>query len=102
MVTLCILYRYEGLGIATTSALLETFGILSWQKQEERKPRNQNFKPGPAWIKSSGQIEPGPGALPGFKRWRTAQNSRGEKSLKIFTASGEVALQRSDNSCITD
>ena len=52
---------FEGLGIATTSAFLQTFGILSWRKQEERKPRSQNFKLGPAWIKSSRQIESGPG-----------------------------------------
>ena len=58
---------FEGLRIATTSALLQTFEILSWRKQEERKSRSQDFKPGPAWIKSSEQIESGPGALPGFK-----------------------------------
>ena len=39
---------FEGLGIADTSALLQNFGILSWCKQEERKPRSQNFKPEPA------------------------------------------------------
>ena len=55
------------LGIATTSAIIEGFGILSWCKQEERKPRSQDFKLGPAWIKSSGQIESGPRVLPGFK-----------------------------------
>ena len=53
--------------MATTSALLQTFGILSWRKQEERKPRSHDFKPGPAWIKSSWQIESGPEALPGSK-----------------------------------
>ena len=51
----------------TTNALLQTFGFLSWCKQEERKPRSQDFKLGPAWIKSSGQIDSGPGALPGIK-----------------------------------
>ena len=58
---------FEGLGIATPSAFLLTFGILSWRKQEERKPRSQNFKPRPAWIKTSEQIESGPGALLGFE-----------------------------------
>ena len=53
--------------MATTSALLQTFGILIWSKQEERKPRSQDFKPGPAWIKSSGQLDSGTGALSGFK-----------------------------------
>ena len=65
-------------------------------------PRSQNFKPGPAWIKSSGQIESRLGALPGFKCWRAVAISFEEKSPEIFTASGDVALQRSDNSCITD
>ena len=55
-----------GFGIATTSALLQTLGILSWRKQEERKPRNQDFKAVPAWIISSGQIESGPEAFPGL------------------------------------
>ena len=80
---------FEGLGIATTSAL-QTSRILSWRKQEERKSRSQDFKPGPAWIKSSGQIESGLGALPGFKWWKAAANSLGEKSPEIFTASGAV------------
>ena len=38
------------------------------------------------------------GALPGFKRWRAAANSLCEKVSDIFTASGVVALQRSDTS----
>ena len=58
---------YESLGITITSALLQTFEILSWCKQEKRKPRSQDFKPRPAWIKSSGQIKSGSRALPGFK-----------------------------------
>ena len=58
---------FECLEIATNSAVLKTFGILSWRKQEERKPRSQNFKPRSAWITSSGQIESGSRALPGFK-----------------------------------
>ena len=61
---------FEGLSIATTSALLQTFGILSWGKQKEWKSRSQNFKLGPVRIKSSGQIESGPGALPSFKWWK--------------------------------
>ena len=32
-----------------------------------RKSRNQDFKAAPAWSISSGQMESGPGALPGFK-----------------------------------
>ena len=90
---------FDGLGIATTSALLQTFEILSWRKQEEKKPRNQNFKAGPAWIKSSKQIELGAGALRGFKWWRAAANSFGEKFPETFTAFGAVALQKSDNFC---
>ena len=40
--------------------------------------------------------ESNPGALPGFKCWRTAANSLCEKLLETFTASGVVAPQRSD------
>ena len=73
-------------------------GILSWRKQEERKPRNQNFKAVPAWIISSGQIESGPVAFPGLTCWRAAANSLDEKSPERFTGDGIKALQRSDTS----
>ena len=43
-------------------------------------------------------MESRPGALPGFKCWRAAVNSLCEKLSEIFTASGVVALQRSDTS----
>ena len=43
-------------------------------------------------------MESGPGALPGFKCWRAASNSLCEKLSEIFTASGVVALQKSDTS----
>ena len=89
---------FFGFGIATTSALLQTLGILSWRKQEERKPRNQDFKAVPAWIISSGQIESGPGAFPGLTCWRAAANSLDEKSPERFTGDGIKALQRSDTS----
>ena len=85
-----------GFGIATTSALLQILAILSRRKQEERKSRNQNFKAAPAWSISSGQMESGPAALPGFKCWRAAVNSLCEKLSEIFTAFGVVALQESD------
>ena len=62
-------------GTATTSALLQILGILRWCRQEDRKPRSQDFKPAPAWIISSEQMESGPGALPGVKCWRAAANS---------------------------
>ena len=45
-----------------------------------------------------GQMESGPGALSGFKCWRAAANSVCEKLSEIFTASGVVALQRSETS----
>ena len=89
---------FAGLAIATTSALLQILEILSRRKQEERKLRNQDFKVAPAWSISSEQMESGPGALPGFKGWRAAVNSLCEKLSEIFTASGVVALQRSDTS----
>ena len=89
---------FAGFGIATTSTLLQILGILSQFKQEERKSCNQDFKAAPAWSISSGQMELGPGALPGFKYWRAAANSLCEKLSEIFTASGVVALQMSDTS----
>ena len=92
---------FAGFGIATTSALLQILQILNRRKQEERKSRNQDFKPAPAWSISSGQMESGPGALPGFKCWREAVNSLCEKLSEIFTASGVVALQRSNTSLQT-
>ena len=87
---------FAGLGIATTSALLQILEILSWHKQEEKKSCNQEFKSPPAWSKGSEQMESGPGALPGFKCWRAAANSLCEKLSEILTASGVVALQSSD------
>ena len=89
---------FFGFGIATTSALLQTLGILSWRKQEERKPRNQDFKAVSAWIISPGQIESGPGAFPGLTYWRAAANSLDEKSPERFTGDGIKALQQSDTS----
>ena len=47
---------FIGLGIATTNALLQIFGILRWCKQDERKPHSQDFRAASAWSKSSGQI----------------------------------------------
>ena len=89
---------FVGFGVATTSALLQNLKILSQCKQKERKLRNQDFKAAPAWSISSEQMESVPGALPGFKCWRVAANSLCEKLSEIFTASGVVALQRSDTS----
>ena len=43
-------------------------------------------------------MESGPEDLPGFKCWRAAVNSLCEKLPEIFTASGVVALQRSNTS----
>ena len=52
------------------------------------KSRNQDFKAAPAWSISLGQMESGPGALPGFKCWKAAANSLCNKLSEIFTASG--------------
>ena len=89
---------FPGFGIAATNTLLQILGILSRHKQKERKSRNQDFKAAPAWSISSGQMESGPGALPGLKYWRAAVNSLCEKLSEIFTVSGVVALQKSDTS----
>ena len=97
-VALWVPYRFVWFWIATTSALLQTLGIFSWRKQEERKPRNQDFKAVPAWIISSRQIESGPGAFPGFTCRRAAATSLDEKSPERFTGDGIKAFQRSDTS----
>ena len=97
-ITLWVPTDFVGLGIATTSALLQILGILSRRKQEEMKSRNQDFKAAPAWSISSEQMESGPGALHSFKCWKVAANSLCEKLSKIFTASGVVALQWTDTS----
>ena len=88
-----------GLGIAITSAFLQTYGILRWRRQEERKLQNQDFSAAPAWVINSGKIESGPGAFPGFRCLRAAANSCEVKLLEMFTELAKVALQRSDTSC---
>ena len=71
----------SGLGIATTSALLQIFGILSWRMQELRKSQNQDLRADPAWSINSGKTESNPGDFPGFKRLRAAaQLFRPERS----------------------
>jgi len=43
-------------------------GILSWRKQEVKKPHNVVLRAGPAWSINSGKIESRPGRFPGFRR----------------------------------
>jgi len=66
---------FSGLEIATASALLQIFGILSWRMQELRKSQNQDLRADPAWSINSGKMESNPGDFPGFKRLRAAANS---------------------------
>ena len=40
---------FEGFGIETTGALLQTFGVFGWYKQEERKSRSQDFRVKSKW-----------------------------------------------------
>jgi len=72
------------LRIATTSALLQIFGILSWRMQELRKSQNQDLRTDPTWGINSGKIESNPGDFPGFKRLRAAANSSGLKCSEIL------------------
>ena len=74
IIVLRVLYRLFGFRDRTTTALLQTFGILRWRRQEERKLHNQDFSAAPAWVFSSGQIESGPEAFPGFRCLRAAAN----------------------------
>jgi len=75
---------FSGLGIATNSALLQIFGILSWRMPELRKSQNQDLTADPAWSINSGNMESNPGDFPGFKRLRAAANSSGLKGSEIL------------------
>ena len=64
--------------------------------QEERKLFSQNFRAAPAWIISSGHMESGSRAWPGFGIRRDLANSFGEKSPEIHLSAGVGILQSSD------
>ena len=81
------------LSSSSSSSLPQILGILSRRKQEERKSRNQDFKGAPPWSISSGQMKSGPGALLGFKCWRTAANSLCEKLSEMFIGFGVVTVR---------
>jgi len=72
------------LGIATTSALLQIFGILSWRMQELGKLQNQDLRADLAWSINSGKMESNPGDFPGFRHLRAAANSSDLKDSEIL------------------
>ena len=82
--TLCVSCGFSGLGTATTSALLQIFGILSWHMQELRKSQNQDLRADPVWSINSGKMESNPGDFPGFKCLRAAESSYGLKGSEIL------------------
>ena len=63
-----------------------------------KKSRNQEYKAAPAWIRSSGQIESEPGALPGFKCWRATLISLCAKFSEIIHEFDVVVLQKLNTS----
>jgi len=65
--------------MATISALLMMFGILSLHMQEVRKLLNQDLRANPAWIINSGKVESRPGDFPGFRHLRAAATPSGLK-----------------------
>jgi len=71
-------------GIATTSALFQIFGILSWRMQELRKSQNHHLRTDQAWSINSGKMESNPGNFPGFRRLRAAASSSGLKGSEIL------------------
>ena len=75
---------FSGLGIATISALLQIFGILSWCMQEVRTSQNQDLRADLAWSTNSGKMESKPGDFPGFWRLRTAASFSGLKSSEML------------------
>ena len=91
----------SGLGIATISALLQIFGILSWRMQELRKSQNQDFRADSAWSINSGKMESNPGDFPGFMRLRAAASSSSLKGSEILWPSGVGIFHRSDSSLLT-
>ena len=69
-----VLYRLLGFGDRHYQRSFPDFRNFEVAQQEERKPHNQNFSAAPAWVISSGQIESGPGAFPGFRCLRAKAN----------------------------
>jgi len=75
---------FSGLGIATISALLQIFGILSWRMQELRKSQKKDLRADPAWSIYPGKMESNPGDFPDFRRLRAAASSSGQKGSEIL------------------
>jgi len=75
---------FFGLRIATTSALLQIFGILKWRTQEVRKSQNRDLRADPAWSINSGKFESNPRDFPGFRRLRAAANSSGLNASELL------------------
>jgi len=100
-VTLWIPNGFSGSWIATISAFLQIFGILSWHMHELRKSQNQDLRADPAWSINSGKMESNPGDFPGFRRLRSATSSSGLKGSEILWPSGVGIFHRSDICLLT-
>jgi len=100
-VTLLVPNGFSGLGIATTSALLQIFEILRWRMQELRKSQNQDLRADSAWSMNPGKMESNPGDFPGFRRLRAAARSSGLKGSEILWPSGVGIFHRSASSLLT-
>ena len=92
---------FSGLRIATISALLQIFGILSWLMQELRKSQNQDLRADLAWSMNSGKMESNPRDFLGFRRLRAVGSSSGLKSSEILWRLGVGIFHRSDSSLLT-
>jgi len=92
---------FSGLGIATNSALLQIFGILSWPMQELRKSQNQDLRVDPAWSMNSGKMESNPGDFPGFRRLKAAATFSGLEGSDILWPSGVGIFHWSNSSLLT-
>jgi len=84
MLALWIPSGFSGLGTATTCALLQIFGILSWRMEEVRKSQNHDLRADPAWSMNSGKMESNPGDFSGFRRLRAAASYSGLKGSEIL------------------
>ena len=84
-ITLWVPNGLFGLGIATTSALLQILRILSWRMQEVKKPHSQDVRADPAWGINSGKIEFNHRDFSGSRWLRALQISSSLKGPEVLS-----------------
>jgi len=89
-----------GLWIATTSALLQILGILTWRMQQVKKKHFQNFRADLAWSLNSRKIESNSGDFFAFTWLRALATSSGVKGPDMRCPSGVGTFHRSGTSLL--